>query len=40
MRKYVLLYGLLGGILIAGFRFIEYRWLVVEHSVEIYGGRW
>jgi DNA-binding CsgD family transcriptional regulator len=38
MRKYVLLYGLLGGILIAGLRFIEYRWLVVEHSVEIYGG--
>ena len=38
MRKYVLLYGLLGGLLIAGLRFIEYRWLVVEHSVEIYGG--
>ena len=38
MRKYVLLYGLLGGILIAGLRLIEYRWLVVEHSVEIYGG--
>jgi len=26
------------GVLIAGLRFIEYRWLVVEHSVEIYGG--
>ena len=38
MRKFVLLYGLLGGVLIAGLRFIEYRWLVVEHSVEIYGG--
>jgi DNA-binding CsgD family transcriptional regulator len=38
MRKYVLLYGLLGGLLIAGLRLIEYRWLVVEHSVEIYGG--
>lgn len=38
MRKYVLLYGLLGGVLIAGLRFIEYRWLVVEHSVEIDGG--
>jgi len=38
MRKYVLLYGLLGGVLIAGLRLIEYRWLVVEHSVEIYGG--
>jgi NarL family two-component system response regulator LiaR len=38
MRKHVLLYGLLGGVLIAGLRVIEYRWLVVEHSVEIYGG--
>jgi NarL family two-component system response regulator LiaR len=38
MRKHVLLYGLLGGILIAILKLIEYRWLVVEHSVEIYGG--
>ena len=38
MRKQVLLYGLLGGLLIAGLKFIEYRWLVVEHSLEIYGG--
>jgi DNA-binding CsgD family transcriptional regulator len=38
MRRYVLLYGLLGGVLIAALRLIEYRWLVVEHSVEIYGG--
>jgi len=38
MRKQVLLYGLLCGILIAGLKAIEYRWLVVEHSVEIYGG--
>lgn len=38
MRKDVLLYGLLGGVLIAGLKFIEYRWLVVEYSVEIYGG--
>lgn len=38
MRKHVLLYGLLGGVLIAGLKAIEYRWLVVEHSVEIYGG--
>ncbi len=38
MRKYVLLYGLLGGVLIAALRLIEYRWLVVEHSVEIYGA--
>ena len=38
MRKTVLLYGLLGGVLIAGLKFIEYRFLVVEHSLEIYGG--
>ncbi|MEO5799961.1 MAG: helix-turn-helix transcriptional regulator [Gemmatimonadales bacterium] len=38
MRKHVLLYGLLGGVLIAGLKLIEYRWLVVEHSIEIYGG--
>ena len=38
MRKTVLLYGLLGGVLIAALKLIEYRWLVVEHSLEIYGG--
>jgi len=38
VRKHVLLYGLLAGALIAALRLIEYRWLVVEHSVEIYGG--
>lgn len=38
MRKHILLYGLLGGVLIAVLNAIEYRWLVVEHSVEIYGG--
>ena len=38
MRKHVLLYGLLGGVLIAGLKLVEYRYLVVEYSVEIYGG--
>ena len=38
MRKSVLLYGLLGGALIALLQAIEYRYLVVEHSLEIYGG--
>jgi DNA-binding CsgD family transcriptional regulator len=38
MRRHVVLYGVLGGILIAGLELIEYRWLVVEHSLEIYGG--
>ena len=38
MKKTVLLYGLVGGVLIAGLRFVEYRFLVLEHSLEIYGG--
>ena len=38
MRKHVLLYGLVCGVLIAALKAIEYRWLVMEYSVEIYGG--
>jgi ATP/maltotriose-dependent transcriptional regulator MalT len=38
MWKHVLLYGLVGGVLIAVLKAIEYRWLIVEHSIEIYGG--
>ena len=38
MRKTVLLYGLLGGLLVAGLKAIEYRYLVIDHSVEMYGG--
>jgi DNA-binding CsgD family transcriptional regulator len=38
VKKTILLYGLLGGVLIAGLKLIEYRFLVVDHSVEIYGG--
>jgi DNA-binding CsgD family transcriptional regulator len=38
MRRHVLLYGLLLGVLITALQLIEYRWLVVEHSLEIYGG--
>lgn len=34
----VLVYGLSGGVLIAVLKLTEYRFLVVEHSVEIYGG--
>jgi len=32
------MYGVAGGLLIAALRAVEYRFLVVEHSVEIYGG--
>ncbi len=38
MRKTVLVYGLLGGLLIAALKMVEYRYLVLEHSLEIYGG--
>jgi len=38
MKRHVLLYGLIGGILIAALKWTEYRFLVIEHSVEIYGG--
>jgi len=34
----ILLYGLCGGILITVLKLTEYRFLVVEHSLEIYGG--
>lgn len=33
-----LIYGLTGGVLIAVLKLIEFRFLVVEHSLEIYGG--
>jgi len=35
---YGLIYGLCGGLLIAVLKVIEYRFVVVEHSIEIYGG--
>lgn len=38
VKNAVLIYGIAGGILIAALRFAEYRFLVVEHSLEIYGG--
>lgn len=34
----ILLYGLCGGLLITLLKLTEYRFLVVEHSLEIYGG--
>jgi DNA-binding CsgD family transcriptional regulator len=38
VKKTVLLYGILGGVLIAALKVVEYRFLVLEHSLEIYGG--
>ena len=38
MKKTILLYGMLGGVLTVVLKLVEYRFLVVEHSLEIYGG--
>jgi len=38
MKRHILIYGLIGGLLIATLKMIEYRFLVVEHSIEIYGA--
>ncbi|HKO43462.1 MAG TPA: helix-turn-helix transcriptional regulator [Pyrinomonadaceae bacterium] len=38
MKKHILIYGICGGLLIVALKVIEYRFLVVEHSIEIYGG--
>ena len=38
MKRHVLIYGLIGGILIAVLKWTEFQFLVVEHSIEIYGA--
>jgi ATP/maltotriose-dependent transcriptional regulator MalT len=38
VRRTVLLFGTLGGVLITLLELIQYRFLVIEHSLEIYGA--
>ena len=38
MKRHILIYGVIGGILIALLQWSEYRFVVIEHSVEIYAG--
>jgi DNA-binding CsgD family transcriptional regulator len=38
MKKHILIYGVCGGLLIVVLKLIEYRFLVLERSLEIYGG--
>ena len=38
MKRHVLIYGIIGGILVALLQWTQYRFLVVEHSGEIYGA--
>jgi DNA-binding CsgD family transcriptional regulator len=38
MVRHVLLFGLVGGALVAALAWSEYHFLILEHSVEIYGA--
>jgi DNA-binding CsgD family transcriptional regulator len=38
MKRHVLIFGLVGGLLIATLQYTEYRFVVIEHSVELYSG--
>lgn len=38
MIRKVIVYGLVAGLCTALLQLIEYKWLVMEHSFEIYGG--
>ena len=38
MKRHILIYGLVGAALTLLLKWSEYRFLVVEHSLEIYGG--
>ena len=38
MKRHVLTFGLVGGLLIAILQYTEYRFVVMEHSVELYGA--
>ncbi len=38
MKRHVLIFGLVGGLLIATLQYTEYRFVIIEHSVELYGA--
>ena len=38
MKRHVFIFGLVGGLLIATLQYTEYRFVVIEHSVELYGA--
>jgi DNA-binding CsgD family transcriptional regulator len=37
MKRHVLIFGVVGGLLIVALQYTEYRFVVIEHSVELYG---
>jgi two-component system, NarL family, response regulator LiaR len=38
MKRHVLIFSLVGGLLIATLQYTEYRFVVIEHSVELYSA--
>jgi DNA-binding CsgD family transcriptional regulator len=38
MKKHILIYGLVGGVMITALKLMEYRFLVIERSIEIYAA--
>jgi DNA-binding CsgD family transcriptional regulator len=38
MKRHVLIFGVVGGVLIATLQYTQYRFLVIEHSVGMYGA--
>src|SRR5580693_7564795 len=38
MTRHVLIFGLVGGLLIAILQYTEYRFVIIEHSVELYAA--
>jgi two-component system, NarL family, response regulator LiaR len=38
VKRHVLIFGLVGGVLIAVLQYTQYRFIVIEHSVELYGA--
>ena len=38
MKRHVVIFGLVGGLLIAALQYTQYRFIVIEHSVELYGA--
>src|SRR5580693_616540 len=38
MKRHALIFGLVGGLLIVTLQYTEYRFVVIEHSVELYGA--
>jgi two-component system, NarL family, response regulator LiaR len=38
MKRHVLIFGLVGGLLIATLQYTDYRFVIIEHSVELYGA--